>query len=264
VKPDAYSQLGKIVQEVFKVDFKISRMKMVKLTPEDIAVLFPGAGMAEVSFLTSDVCVAMEIYGDNAISIWRAKLGEVNSQDATCLRRIFGTDSVRDGLHASMSVDKARDELEMFFGRSWPTTAVFNNCTCAVIRPHAMLHAGEMIDAILSEGFEISALEMFTLKHGDAEEFLDVYKGVVPTWHDEVKQLVAGQCIAMEIRQEDAVNSLRQLVGPHDPEVARHLRPHTLRGKFGEDRVKNAIHCTDLAEDGLIESEYFFQLQPTR
>lgn len=34
--------------KVFKVDFKISRMKMVKLTPEDIAVLFPGAGMAEV------------------------------------------------------------------------------------------------------------------------------------------------------------------------------------------------------------------------
>lgn len=49
------------------------------------------------------------------------------------------------------------------------------------------------------------------------------------------------------------VNSLRGLCGPHDPEIARTIRPNTLRAKFGIDRVKNAVHCTDLPEDGVLE-----------
>jgi nucleoside-diphosphate kinase len=45
-----------------------------------------------------------------------------------------------------------------------------------------------------------------------------------------------------------------------DPEIAKNLRPNSLRAKFGIDRAKNAIHCTDLAEDGIIECEYFFKI----
>lgn len=56
------------------------------------------------------------------------------------------------------------------------------------------------------------------------------------------------------------VKSFRDLCGPHDPEIARTLRPNTLRAKFGIDRVKNAIHCTDLPEDGILEVEYFFNI----
>lgn len=32
------------------------------------------------------------------------------------------------------------------------------------------------------------------------------------------------------------------------------------RAKFGLDRVRNAVHCTDLPEDGVVESEYFFNI----
>jgi nucleoside-diphosphate kinase len=46
-----------------------------------------------------------------------------------------------------------------------------------------------------------------------------------------------------------------------DPEIAKNLRPNTIRGKFGRDRVMNAIHCTDLPEDGGLEVEYFFSIQ---
>jgi len=46
-----------------------------------------------------------------------------------------------------------------------------------------------------------------------------------------------------------------------DPEIAKNLRPKTIRAKYGMDRVANAIHCTDLPEDGTLECEYFFSIQ---
>ena len=62
------------------------------------------------------------------------------------------------------------------------TTAFFNNCTCCIIKPHAVANgdAGKIIDIILEEGFEISAMEMFTLDKPTADEFFEVYKGVLP------------------------------------------------------------------------------------
>ena len=61
-------------------------------------------------------------------------------------------------------------------------TAFFNNCTCCIIKPHVVLSgdAGKIIDTILEEGFEISAMEMFTLQKPTAEEFFEIYKGVLP------------------------------------------------------------------------------------
>jgi nucleoside-diphosphate kinase len=46
-----------------------------------------------------------------------------------------------------------------------------------------------------------------------------------------------------------------------DPEIAKNLRPNTIRAKFGQSRDVNAIHCTDLEEDGTLEVEYFFSIQ---
>lgn len=42
--------------------------------------------------------------------------------------------------------------------------------------------------------------------------------------------------------------------------MARNLRPKSIRAHFGVDRVENAVHCTDLVEDGVLEVEYFFKL----
>lgn len=40
-------------------------------------------------------------------------------------------------------------------------------------------------------------------------------------------------------------------------EIARHLRSQTLRARFGIDKIKNAVHCTDLPDDALLEVSYF-------
>jgi nucleoside-diphosphate kinase len=64
----------------------------------------------------------------------------------------------------------------------------------------------------------------------------------------------------MELRTQDAVACLRKLCGPHNPEEASRVNRNSIRGLFGKSLSENAVHCTDLPEDGLIECEYFFTL----
>ena len=136
-----------------------------------------------------------------------------------------------------------------------PPTSIGNNCSCVIIKPHIIEEgrAGEIIDYILNEGFEISAMEMFTLAQPTAEEFFEIYRGVLPEFIPMIEHMTTGPCIVMEVRQENVIPAFRKLAGPMDPEIAKNLRPDTIRAKFGVDRSKNAIHCTDLETDGLLE-----------
>jgi len=101
-------------------------------------------------------------------------------------------------------------------------------------------------------------MELFNLSRPVVEEFCDVYKGVLPEYLPLIEHMSSGPMLALEVRQENVVHALRELCGPHDPEIAKHLRPNTLRAKFGYDRVRNAVHCTDMPEDGTLECQYFF------
>ena len=78
-----------------------------------------------------------------------------------------------------------------------------------------------------------------------------------------VDELTSGIAIAIEIKAAASNNShgeFREFCGPHDPEMARTLRPRTLRALFGSDKIKNGLHCTDLPEDAILEVEYFFRI----
>jgi nucleoside-diphosphate kinase len=272
VKPDAYTHIGKIIDIIYTNGFQITKLKMAKMTQQNAQEFYAehiGKPFftALSSFITSDVVVGMELVADCAVSKWRNLIGptdttKAKSEAPKSLRAMFGTDATRNAVHGSDSSASAKRELDYFFSSKLGTTAVLNNCSCVAVKPHSVLagHAGKIIDAILEEGFEISAMEMFYLDKPSSEEFFEVYKQVLPEFVPMVEHMTTGAIIAMEVRQENVIKTLRQLVGPHDPEIAKNLRPNTLRAKYGMDRIKNAIHCTDLEEDGVLECEYFFSL----
>ncbi|GHP10132.1 hypothetical protein PPROV_000886400 [Pycnococcus provasolii] len=139
-----------------------------------------------------------------------------------------------------------------------------NTTALCIIKPHAVLAklTGSILQAIVDAGFDLKAVRMLTLDRANASEFLEVYKGVVPEYAAMVDELVAGPLYAVEVGSAgpQVVESLRMLAGPPDPEVGRLLRPNSLRARFGLDKVRNAVHTTDLEEDGELETRYFFQI----
>lgn len=258
IKPDSYVHTGKIIDHIYKSGLMLTRLKMGRFTAATTARFLQqnDCQSAEASqLLQSDVSTGMEVVGDDAC----AKM----SVCAEALQKQFGANAVRNAVHASKDAAAKKADLDLFFNNEIATSAIFNNCTCVVIKPHVVAsgQAGEVVHAILEEGFEISAMQMFHLDKPTAEEFLEIYRGVLPEYIPTTEQMTTGPCIVMEVRQENAVMAFRQLCGPMDPEIAKNLRPNTLRARFGCDRVKNAVHCTDLPEDGVLESQYFFQIQ---
>ncbi|RHY30198.1 hypothetical protein DYB32_004545 [Aphanomyces invadans] len=118
---------------------------------------------------------------------------------------------------------------DQFVAKAWSSPATFTNCTCCVIQPHVLKEGqtGAVVDAILDSGLTITAMELFNLDRTSASEFLERF---------------------------------REAAGPWDIDMAKELKPATIRARFGADRVHNAVHCTDLSEDGALESQYFFDI----
>ena len=153
---------------------------------------------------------------------------------------------------------------ETLINRPLASSATYDHCTCCIIKPHSVKskHIGNIIDHILTCGYEISAISSIYFTKLQAEEFLEVYKGVLPNteYSDHILQLSSGISIALEIRAENIIPTFRVTAGPWDEEMAKSLRTNSIRGIYGIDSIKNAIHCTDLESDGVLECTYCFQV----
>ncbi|XP_071417050.1 nucleoside diphosphate kinase homolog 7 [Pithys albifrons albifrons] len=276
IKPDGIRKIGELIDIITNSGLTITKAKMMLLSRKEAADFYVDHRAKPfyqelLQYITSGPVLAMEILGDDAVSKWQAIVGPTNPSAAEAdtldsIRDNFGHGGLGNAAHGPDSVASAAKELELFFpssgGRGPASSATFTNCTCCIIKPHAVNEglAGKIIKAILKQGFQISALQMFNMERPNAEEFYEIYRGVVPEYLEMVSELCSGPCIAMEITPSDPPKVFRDFCGPSDPELARHLRPGTLRAEFGKDKIQNAVHCTDLPEDGLLEVQYFFKI----
>ncbi|XP_062250739.1 nucleoside diphosphate kinase 7 [Platichthys flesus] len=276
IKPDVATKIGDVLEMIYSSNLIVTKAKMTKLTWKEAAEFYVEHQSKPifnnlVQFATSGPVVAMELMGDEAMSTWRKLVGPTDPAVARreapqSARAQFGTDGVRNIGHGSDSLAAAAKELEFFFpstiGHGPANTALCTDCTCCIIKPHAISEGltGKILNSISAAGFEISALQMFNVDRANAEEFYEIYKGVVTEYLSMVTQLCTGPCMVLEIHGTDAPQTFREFCGPADPEIARHLRPATLRALYGKDKVKNSVHCTDLPEDGVLEVQYFFKI----
>lgn len=137
------------------------------------------------------------------------------------------------------------------------------NTAIILIKPHALLRrlGGEIVQIIINEGLQVTAACQTTLSAAQADMLLQPYKGVLVDYNSTV-QSVAGNSWVVQYTSTDASSSalekIREVVGPFEPSVAKALYPKSIRARFGEDRVKNAVQVTDVPADCAIYARLFF------
>ena len=131
------------------------------------------------------------------------------------------------------------------------------------MKPHSIknLSVGDILKCINDNGFAFQGFYSIHLTSAYAEELFDTYRNIYTNYSGAIEHLCSSACLAVMVTGSsyDVVSSFRDFVGPLDPQLAKAVRPLSIRAIFGVDSIKNAVHCTDLEEDGEIECRYFFE-----
>jgi nucleoside-diphosphate kinase len=131
-----------------------------------------------------------------------------------------------------------------------------SNRTFTIIKPDSVRKGnfGRIISRIEAEGFRILGVKKIGLSQRQAQAFYAVHKER-PFYGSLVDYMTSGPVYVAALEREDAVASLRKLMGATDPTKADE---GTIRKEFGESIEQNAIHGSDSDDNAKIEIAFFF------
>ena len=131
-----------------------------------------------------------------------------------------------------------------------------SNTTLMMIKPDAVEngHIGDILQKVLSSGFQIKALKLTQLSLNDAERFYEIHKGR-DFFNDLVSFMSRGPIVVAVLKKKNAVNSFRNLIGSTDPSEAAE---GTIRKLYATSIGENAVHGSDSDENAEIESSFHF------
>ena len=128
--------------------------------------------------------------------------------------------------------------------------------TFGIVKPDAVAKnaVGGVIAMVEGAGLRVLGLKMLKLSQAQAEAFYAVHKER-PFYGDLVRFMTSGPCVVMALEGESAVTRYRDTMGPTDSTKAG---PNTIRGKFGTNIEKNAVHGSDGPDTARVEIGFFF------
>ena len=128
--------------------------------------------------------------------------------------------------------------------------------TFAIIKPDAVRArvAGQIIQRIEDEGFQIRAMRLVNLTKREAEGFYAVHRER-PFFPSLTAFMSSGPAVVLALEAPDAIKKWRTLMGATDPGKAD---TGTLRKQFGSSIENNATHGSDAPETAAFELAYFF------
>ncbi len=128
--------------------------------------------------------------------------------------------------------------------------------TLSIIKPDAVAKGatGEILKRLEAAGLEIIGLKKAQLDETLAQGFYAVH-AERPFYGDLVKFMTSGPVVISVLEGEGAIAKYRDLMGPTNSTEAP---AGTIRGDFGTDIEKNAVHGSDAPETAKVEIAYFF------
>jgi nucleoside-diphosphate kinase len=131
-----------------------------------------------------------------------------------------------------------------------------SNRTLAIIKPDAVARGltGKILGHLEGEGFRVAAVRMLRLREAEAGEFYAVHRAR-PFFPSLIAFMISGPCVPVVLLRDDAVATLRRVIGATDP---REAEPGTVRRLFAESKERNAIHASDSGANAAREERFFF------
>lgn len=128
--------------------------------------------------------------------------------------------------------------------------------TLTIIKPDAFGagKAGRVLTVLEDAGFTVRAARVVQMTQEQAEAFYDVHRER-PFFRSLVDFMTSGACMPLLLEREDAVATLRRVIGATDPAEAEE---GTVRKLYAESKERNAIHASDSDENAARESSFFF------
>src|SRR5512142_2030541 len=128
--------------------------------------------------------------------------------------------------------------------------------TLTIVKPDAVRKngIGDIIEQFEKQGFHILAMKMLEINKHQAQGFYAVHAGK-PFFDSLTDFMSSGPIVVMALEKENAIASLRELMGATNPAKAD---DGTVRKKYGTDIERNAIHGSDADETARFELSYFF------
>jgi nucleoside-diphosphate kinase len=128
--------------------------------------------------------------------------------------------------------------------------------TLAIIKPDAVARnvTGRILAHLEEAGFRIRVIRSLRLTEAQAREFYAVHKDR-PFYDSLVRFMTSGPAFPVLLEREDAVATLRQVIGATDPAEAEE---GTVRARFAESKERNSIHASDAGETAAKEIRFFF------
>lgn len=128
--------------------------------------------------------------------------------------------------------------------------------TLAIIKPDAVGRrlAGRILAHLEGEGFVLRAARLVRLSTSEAEAFYGVHRER-SFFRSLVTFMTSGPCLALALERQDAVATLRRVIGATDPAEAAE---GTVRRLYAESKERNAIHASDADSTAARELAFFF------
>ncbi|MDR1458022.1 MAG: nucleoside-diphosphate kinase [Puniceicoccales bacterium] len=128
--------------------------------------------------------------------------------------------------------------------------------TLVILKPDCMEKklSGTVIDRVQQAGLKIVACKMMGLH---SELLRDHYSHLVNfSFFPEIVEFMSSSPVIILVLQgNDGIKKVRDLLGPTDSSQAP---KGTIRGDFGQDKMRNIAHASDSAESAQKEIKRFF------
>ena len=128
--------------------------------------------------------------------------------------------------------------------------------TLVLLKPDCLegRKCGEVLKRFEEAGFDVFGVKMMRLSDEILREHY-AHLADKPFFPEIQGFMQSSPVVALAMRGENAITRVRDMVGPTDSTVAD---KGTIRGDFGQDKMKNVVHASDSVENGQAELKRFF------